>query len=101
MRFVSMLFVASFVLPACGGSSSDAEPYDTLQACFDDHTMVENLPTKEAVVVCCIDHPIAGQKKSCGTDQASCVSHLMTNLTGVTMTDITASCMDYVTQLAM
>ena len=54
---------ATLFAAACGHSHSD---YDTFQGCYDEHTNVESLPFQEAVVVCCLDHPIAGNTEPCG-----------------------------------
>jgi hypothetical protein len=85
---------------ACGSDdSSGEEAYDTYQECFDDHTMVENLEFQKAVVVCCIDHEIGGQKLACGATSADCVTYLGTNLTSsATQADVQAACDEYETQ---
>ena len=88
---------------ACGHNSADNEPYPTYQECFDDHTKVESLPVKEAIVVCCLEHPIAGVMPVCGNTSAECVSYLNANLsaTSASGTDVLAACDDYVTQKGM
>jgi hypothetical protein len=98
MRSIACPLVASAVLAACGGTPPDA--YATYQACFDDHTMVEALPVPEAIVVCCLEHPIAGVKPSCGATAAACTDYLGINLsaTSATPAEVTAACADYITQ---
>ncbi|HEX7841110.1 MAG TPA: hypothetical protein VF469_26715 [Kofleriaceae bacterium] len=77
----------------------DADPFDTLQACYDEHHNRETLPVQQAIVVCCLEHPIAGVHPSCGDTQPGCVSHLHDNLgASVTDADITAACMTYISQ---
>jgi hypothetical protein len=106
MRTVTYLLVSSFVfavlVSACSDNNTvDADPFDTLQACFDEHTMEESLPVNNAIVVCCTDHPIAGVHPSCKDTQVDCVAHLHAELTLTsTVTDavIEAACTDYLSK---
>jgi len=104
MRIITALLGFSFVLPlalaACGDSEPmDADPFDTLQACYDDHHVMENLPVQRAIVVCCLDHPIAGVHPSCKDTQADCVTHVRAELNASVLdADITAACTTYISQ---
>ena len=100
MRLLCIGFALSVFAFACGGSDGgDAESYDTYQDCFDDHTMVESLSFHDAVVVCCIDHPIDGHKLACGATSADCVTYLGANLTSSATTDqVQMACDDYAVQ---
>jgi hypothetical protein len=104
MRTVTALFALSLALPiglaACGSSNPvDADPFDTLQECFDEHHNMETLPVQQAIVVCCLDHPIAGVHPSCTNTQADCVTHVRANLdASVVDADITAACTTYIMQ---
>jgi hypothetical protein len=104
MRTVTALVVSLFVLPlistACGDSATpDADPFDTLQDCYDEHHTMESLSTHDAIVVCCLDHPIAGVHPSCGNSQVECVAHVDQELdSSVTTDDITAACTTYIDQ---
>jgi hypothetical protein len=90
------LLVSSLTLSGCGGGEKG---YSTLQACYDEHHVVENLPVLQAIVVCCLDHPIVGVAPSCRDTQADCVAHVDAELDGsVTTTDIQAACTEYITQ---
>ena len=98
---VSSLLALPLVLTACGSNDNnqDAEPFDTLVDCYDDHHNVEALSVQEAIVVCCIDHPIAGVHPSCGATQAECATHVTTELgTGIADADVQAACSTYITQ---
>lgn len=80
----------------------DHNSYSTFQACFDEHTMSENLPFQEAVVVCCLDHPIGGVSSACGATAPECVTYLTANLTSsATTTEIEATCAEYIRQKGM
>ena len=81
----------------------DEEGFDTFQACFDDHHTEESLPTQQAIVICCLEHPIAGVTEVCGANAASCMTYLGTNLStsSATSAEITAACTDYETQKGM
>jgi len=87
----------------CGGGGTDAEPFDTFQACFDEHAVTESLPVQQAIVVCCIDHPINGVAPACGATAADCVTYLGANLasTSATTDEINMACADYETQKSM
>lgn len=102
MRTLTFLAALLFVLPlavaACGNSNTmDADAFDTLQACFDEHTKTESLPINDAIVVCCTDHPIAGVHPSCKDTQPDCVTHVRAELDPtVTDAQIDAACTDYI-----
>jgi hypothetical protein len=77
----------------------DADPFDSLQECFDEHATMESLPVGEAIVVCCTDHPIAGVHPSCKDTKADCVAHVRAELSSsVTDTQIDAACADYISK---
>jgi hypothetical protein len=96
---VASLFAFSLVLTACSDKKEDADPFDTLADCFDDHHNVEALSIHDAIVVCCIDHPIAGVHPSCKDTQADCVAHVTTELGSLVMaSDVQAACTDYISQ---
>jgi hypothetical protein len=103
MRIVTALLSVSLAFPlvlaACGGDG-DADPFDTLQDCYDDHHNVESLSVHDSIVVCCLDHPIAGVHPSCMNTQAACVSHVDAELdASVSLGDIQAACTDYIDEL--
>ncbi|MBA3394722.1 MAG: hypothetical protein H0T89_18895 [Deltaproteobacteria bacterium] len=101
------LILASAILGSVGfgcGGNDDHAPYDTYQACFDEHTQEENLPIPQAIVVCCLDHPIAGMEQPvCGETKPDCINYLTANLSqtsaGVAVVD--AACDDYILQKSM
>ena len=103
MRFAiaAMVLSSMAMFAACGGDDGeDAEAFPTFQECFDDHHNVESLSVNNAIVVCCIDHPINGQTLVCGADAAACKTYLGTNLstTSATADEVDAACTDYATQ---
>src|SRR5262245_35460625 len=95
-----VLFLVLFAF-ACGGHSH--EGFETYQACFDEHTTHENLPVQQAIVVCCLDHPIHGVSTVCGNTAAECETYLTTNLSAASAsgTDRTTACAEYITQKGM
>jgi hypothetical protein len=95
--------LALVLLLPVGCKDAAKESYDTLQDCFTDHVEGESLPVVEALVVCCIDHPIMGVNPSCGETEADCINHLTDeiNQTEASTVDIMDACADYVDQLAM
>ena len=103
-RFFTASFTASLLssllaLTACGDhKTSDAESFDTLQDCYDDHHGTEHLTTQEALVVCCVDHPIGTSKEhpSCGNTLDACKAHVRAEIdSSVTDTEVGAACADY------
>jgi hypothetical protein len=108
MRIATSLLISLFAFPlalvACGDDKTDEgenEPFDTLQECYDDHhSGDESLPVLQAIVVCCLEHPIDGERPSCGTSQSECVGHVDLALdNSVTTSDIDAACANYISQM--
>jgi hypothetical protein len=99
--------LAALSLAACGdnGGNADADPFATLEECFTDHHGSEGLPVGEAIVICCLDHPIgsSGAGVVCGADAATCTTYVTASLQAAdaTSTEISAACADYVTQKNM
>jgi hypothetical protein len=91
------------LIGAVGCKDDPIEAYPTYQECFDDHTMKEMLPTKEAIVVCCLEHPINGISPACGDIKADCINYLTINLnqTSASTTDVMDACADYISQKNM
>ena len=98
MRIASVLiFVSLTMVAACG---HDHDGYATLQDCYDEHTMVEALPIRESIIVCCLDHPIDGEAPSCGDTEADCVDHVDAELDpSISLGEIEAACTDYIDEL--
>jgi len=96
---VSVL-VSALVLTACGSKKPmEAGPFDTLQACFDEHHRTESLSVHGSIIVCCLDHPIADVHPSCGNTQADYINHVRTELDlSVSDSDIQTACTDYISQ---
>lgn len=102
-NFPSIVFSLAVLASAaaCGDhhDDGDAEPFDTLQACYDDHHNVEALSVQQAIVVCCLDHPIAGVHPSCKDTQVECVTHVRGQLAAAVIdADIAAACTTYITE---
>jgi hypothetical protein len=89
--------VLALGLAACGDKKEDVDPFDTLQECYTEHAVTEKFPVQESIVVCCIDHPIAGVHPSCANTKADCVTHVRAALdASVSSTDIDAACTTYI-----
>lgn len=109
MRLVRLCVISVFVgaaaLAACGGGGKDNDPFATYQDCFNEHHTTENFDVQQAMVICCISHPIgsAAMNVVCGSNATDCASYITSNLmaSDVAPADITAACMDYVTQRSM
>jgi len=99
MRFI---IIASLLLSACGDDGGE-EAYPTYQECFDDHVEEEMLTTQKAIVVCCLEHPIAGVTEVCGATATTCQTYLATNLdtASATSAEVMAACTDYEMQKDM
>lgn len=95
------LFCVALLCLAAACHDHDHGSYPTYQACYDEHTNVESLPVNEAIVVCCLDHPVDGVSEVCGASAADCVTYLTSNLSGPTSTEISAACDEYAFQKGM
>jgi hypothetical protein len=94
------LFIAgSLVVAWLPGCKNDEGPeaYPTYQECFDDHTEVEKLPIEEAIVVCCLEHPIDGMVPACGATKPDCINYLTINLkqTSAGVVEVMNACTTY------
>lgn len=104
ISFTSLLALTlGLAFTACSNDDKpvDADPFDTLQDCYDEHHGGdEHLPIQEAIVTCCLDHPIAGMKApTCLDTKADCVTHVRAGLdASILDADIDAACMTYVTE---
>lgn len=110
MRISNSLLVSLFasflalplVLTACSDDKKevDNDPFDSLQDCYDEHTSGdEHLPIQQAIVVCCLNHPIAGMAApTCPATQADCVTHVHQGLPSIADADVTAACMTYIAE---
>jgi hypothetical protein len=106
MRIFTALLASFLAFPltltACSNNEPvDADPFDTLQACYDEHHGGdEHLPIQQAIVTCCLDHPIAGMKApTCLDSKADCVTHVRAALdVSILSADIDAACMTYITE---
>ena len=107
LSLLASLFGFPFV-SSCGdnvGGMVDADPFDTYQACFDEHHTTEAFSVGKAITICCLDHPIGNAAAGvvCGATEATCDTYVTANLTSpdVAPADVTAACTDYVTQKGM
>lgn len=102
MKLAVALF-SVLCLGSVGCKDDGEEAYPTYQECFDDHTMHEMLPVQEAIVVCCLDHPINGTKIVCGETKPDCINYLTSNLsqTSASTIDVMDACGEYITQKSM
>lgn len=105
MRIPALPIAVSFVFLFTGVACDDhhdegeAEPFDTLQACYDEHHDEEMFTVQKSIVVCCLDHPIAGVHPSCTDTQTACVTHVRAELSASVLdADITAACTTYISE---
>lgn len=93
--------LALLLITACKEDGEEA--YETLQDCYIDHIEGEMLPNVEALVVCCLDHPIMGVNPSCGDTAPDCINLLTNEIeqTDASTTDISDACAEYEAQLDM
>ncbi len=98
-----MRFTIALVLFLSACSHDHDEGFDTFQDCFDDHHGAESLPVGESIVICCLDHPIAGVSEVCGATATTCEAYIGANLdtASATSTEVTAACADYEMQKGM
>jgi hypothetical protein len=100
LSLLSFVIVLLALCPSCGGH--DHTGYASFQACFDEHVGAEALPFNQAVVICCLDHPVDGVSEVCGDSAASCVTYVTANLTSTaTQGEIQTACTEYEQQKSM
>lgn len=100
---ITLFILYSF---GCGsdGNQQDADPFDTFQACYDEHHVMEGFGAQHTITICCLDHPIGNAKPNtvCGESQAPCEAYVATNVSpSPTASDVTQACMDYILQRSM
>lgn len=100
------LAVALFSLVVIGSVGCGDDPpkaYPTYQGCFDDRTMAGKLPVQDAIVACCLEHPIMDVSPACGDTKPDCINYLTNNLnqTSASTTDVMDACTEYVSQKTM
>ena len=102
VSIITVLCTASFAFGACGDHDADDEAYPTYRECWDDHHNVESLTVEQAIVVCCLAHPIGDQAEDvvCGETAAACETYLGAELEtdDATATEITDACADFIVQ---
>ena len=101
IALVTTLVALPLALTACGSSTAvDNDPFDTYEACFQEHHDVESFTVQKAIEICCIDHPIGSDAQNvvCGDTATTCETYVTANLAGsdATTTDIDAACTAYV-----
>ena len=102
VRIMRLLLCIGISFAFIGCHDHDHGEFSTFQACYDEHVVEESLPFQEAVVVCCLDHPVNGNAMPCGATAPECVTYLTANLTSTaTTTEVEAACDEYVIQKGM
>lgn len=93
------MILLALLAAACG--EDPPKSYDNYQACFDDQTQKGMLPVMEAIVACCLDHPIDGNRPVCQGAVPECITYLTNNLNQVSAspTEVRTSCEEYVSKL--
>ncbi|MDB4960651.1 MAG: hypothetical protein JWP01_650 [Myxococcales bacterium] len=102
MKAAALLVVSLSWFAACGGDDG-AAAYPTYQECFDERVEGEGLVVTKAIVLCCLENPIAGTAPACGDAAPDCINYLTANLnqTDATPAEVMESCADYVDQKSM
>jgi hypothetical protein len=100
MKLAVALF-SVLCIASVGCEAEEAKSYATYQACFDEQTMKgDKLPVQEAIVKCCIDHPIGGMTLVCGATKPDCINYLTANLaqTSASTIDKMDACDTYISE---
>jgi hypothetical protein len=97
----AMLFALALAV-GCKDTSG-SEPFDTYQLCFDEQTERQKKPVLDALVECCLDHPIDGVKHVCKETVPDCINYLTANLvqTDASTTEVADGCAEYISELEM
>lgn len=86
------------VILASGCGEDPPESFPTYQECFDNRTMEAAQLVPDAIVMCCLDHPIGGMTSACGPTTPDCINYLTANLsqTSASTTEKMDSCAAYI-----
>ncbi len=103
MKLVATVVLAVLAIGSTACEQEHGGGFATYQECFKDHFEDEMLPVKEAIVVCCLEHPISDVVPVCGETKPDCINYLTANLsqTSASTTDVMDACADYVSQKSM
>ena len=73
----------------------DTSPFASMQMCFD--AQRPNFTINDSIVICCIQHPIAGMQPACGPSADACVTFVTSALSpsDASPDAVTAACADY------
>jgi hypothetical protein len=99
---VSALFALPVAVSACGGGGTtvDADPFDTFELCWQEHHVMESFTAARAIEICCIDHPIGPDAANvvCGDTVQTCETYVTASLAAgdATTEEITEACTNYV-----
>lgn len=90
-------FALTLVLAASCGEDPP-ESFPTYQACFDSRTMEAAQLVPDAIVMCCLDHPIGGVTSACGLTTPDCINYLTNELnqTSASTVEKMDSCAAYI-----
>lgn len=89
---------ALIVALASGCGEDPPESFPTYQECFDSRTMEAAQLVPDAIVMCCLDHPIGGMTSACGLTTPDCINYLTNNLnqTSASTVEVMDSCAAYI-----
>ncbi len=95
--FTSVALPVALATTACGEDGPDTSNFTTFQLCFDTHFEDEMLMPFDAIVDCCIHHPIGGMKNACGADKPECINYITANLdqTDASTIEVMTACESY------
>jgi hypothetical protein len=84
-------------------NESGTEPFDTYQDCFDKLVETDKQMVEDAIVECCIDHPIDGVKPVCKDTTPDCINFLTANLnqTSASTVEVMEACQAYIDEREM
>ena len=74
------MLAVGWMAVGCGDDGHEPKPYSTYQACFDVHVEAEQLAPVDAILACCLEHPIADAQPACGDTAPDCITYLTANL---------------------
>ena len=86
------------VVLASGCGEDPPESFPTYQECFDSRTMEAAQLVPDAIVMCCLDHPIGGMTSACGLTTPDCINYLTAQLsqTSASTVEKMDSCAAYI-----
>lgn len=80
MKLRAIVFAVVSLALGCGDDGHEPTAYSNFQLCFDAHQDDEALSPVDAILSCCVEHPVTDLRPACGATAPDCINYLTANL---------------------